>query len=77
MHEYFNCLNYFTLRLLSERANTSALSHNVMAIIEAKTGIYFTVRTRFAALFTASLRKVARNNPYFRGNGSGKPKNTA
>ncbi|EAT4484182.1 hypothetical protein EWN38_05380 [Salmonella enterica] len=77
MHEYFNYLNYFTLRLLSERANTSALSHNVMAIIEAKTGIYFTVRTRFAALFTVSPRQIAGNAPYFPVNVPEKRCNTA
>ncbi|EAA8843380.1 hypothetical protein AIA94_10870 [Salmonella enterica subsp. enterica] len=70
MHEYFNCLNYFTLRLLSERSNTSAVT-------KAKTGIYFTIRIRFAALFTASSRQIAGNVPYFRGNGPEKPRNTA
>ncbi|ECC9539169.1 hypothetical protein DTG28_05005 [Salmonella enterica subsp. salamae] len=77
MREYFNCLNYFTLRLLSERSNTSALSHHAMVVTQAKTGIYFTIRIRFATLFTASSRQIAGNNPYFRGNGPEKPRNTA
>ncbi|EAO2081445.1 hypothetical protein E2A72_07325 [Salmonella enterica] len=77
MHEYFNCLNYFTLLLLSERSNTGVLSHNVMAVTKAKTGIYFTIRIRFAALFTASSRQIAGNDPYFRGKVSEKHRNTA
>ncbi|WP_122045443.1 hypothetical protein, partial [Salmonella enterica] len=53
---------------LSEKSNTSALSHHVMVITQAKTGIYFTVRIRFAALFTLSSRQLAGKDPYFRGN---------
>ncbi|WP_217806869.1 hypothetical protein, partial [Salmonella enterica] len=68
VHECFNCLNYFTLLLLSERSNTSALSHHVMAVSQAKTGIYFTIRIRFAALFTFSSRHLAGKDPHFRGN---------
>ncbi|ECD6543304.1 hypothetical protein E2051_15860 [Salmonella enterica subsp. enterica serovar Liverpool] len=68
VHECFNCLNYFTLLLLSERSNTSALSHHVMAVSQAKTGIYFTIRIRFAALFTVSSRHLAGKDPHFRGN---------
>ncbi|MBZ3660995.1 hypothetical protein JT306_01540 [Salmonella enterica subsp. enterica serovar Kentucky] len=66
VHECFNCLNYFTLLLLSERSNTSALSHHVMAVSQAKTGIYFTIRIRFAALFTVSSRQLAGKDPHFR-----------
>ncbi|ENZ86087.1 hypothetical protein D088_950015 [Salmonella enterica subsp. houtenae serovar 16:z4,z32:-- str. RKS3027] len=53
------------------------LSHNVMAVTKAKTGIYFTIRIRFAALFTASSRQIAGNDPYFRGKVSEKHRNTA
>ncbi|MDJ7087073.1 hypothetical protein LD960_02510 [Salmonella enterica] len=48
-----------------------------MAIIEAKTGLYFTVRTRFAALFTVSPRQIAGNAPYFPVNVPEKRCNTA
>ncbi|MGU6372023.1 hypothetical protein ACV2CN_22840, partial [Salmonella enterica subsp. enterica serovar Soerenga] len=68
VHECFNCLNYFTLLLLSERSNTNALSHHVMVVSQAKTGIYFTIRIRFAALFTVSSRQLAGKDPHFRGN---------
>ncbi|EAT2900841.1 hypothetical protein DXM32_09760 [Salmonella enterica] len=68
MYECFNWLNYFTLLLLSERSNTSALSHHVMAVSQAKTGPYFTIRIRFTALFTVSSRQFAGKDPYFRGN---------
>ncbi|EAO2686502.1 hypothetical protein E2X65_15395 [Salmonella enterica] len=53
---------------MSERSNTSALSHHVTAVTQAKTGIYFTIRIRFAALFTVSSRQIAGKEPYFRGN---------
>ncbi|EHC89677.1 hypothetical protein LTSEUGA_3528 [Salmonella enterica subsp. enterica serovar Uganda str. R8-3404] len=39
-----------------------------MVITQAKTGIYFTVRIRFAALFTLSSRQLAGKDLYFRGN---------
>ncbi|ECI3450870.1 hypothetical protein DLR11_03115 [Salmonella enterica subsp. salamae] len=64
-HKYRNRLNYLTLLLLSKRSNTSALSHNVTVAIKAKTGINFTIHTRFAALFTVSSRQIVGNAPYF------------
>ncbi|EHC85113.1 hypothetical protein LTSERUB_3916 [Salmonella enterica subsp. enterica serovar Rubislaw str. A4-653] len=39
-----------------------------MAVSQAKTGIYFIIRTRFAALFTVLSRHLAGKDLYFRGN---------
>ncbi|EDZ31867.1 hypothetical protein SeW_A2799 [Salmonella enterica subsp. enterica serovar Weltevreden str. HI_N05-537] len=44
------------------------MSHHVIAVSQAKTGIYFTIRIRFAALFTLSSRQLAGKDLYFRGN---------